>query len=176
MSPNCLRKGLFTVGALDNLDHNPSSTTAVNSFHGKGICLFQCSTKEKSGEGRPPILSSKTAHMQDLPDSYDIVQAVSLKTTAVAVRERVMSLTENSLNKAIANEHKWVEHALPLLQKEILSNDDVIASAAYHATLQPPVEDPLAVCALLLLFKDRLQSHLRMHENSCVLFTSRSCG
>ena len=170
MSPNCPRKGLFTVGALDNLDHNPSSTTAVNSFHGKGLCLFQCPTKEKSGEGRPPILSSKTAHMQDLPDSYDIVQAVSLKTTAVAVRECVMSLRENSLNKAIAN-----EHALPLLQK-ILSNDDVIASAAYHATLQPSVEDPLAVCALLLLFKDRLQSHLRMHENSCVLFISRSCG
>ena len=24
--------------------------------------------------------------------------------------------------------------------------------------------------------KDRLQSHLRMHEDSCVLFTSRSCG
>ena len=23
-SPACLRKGLFTVGALDNLDHNPS--------------------------------------------------------------------------------------------------------------------------------------------------------
>ena len=25
--PACLKKGLFTVGALDNLDHNPSSTT-----------------------------------------------------------------------------------------------------------------------------------------------------
>ena len=32
--PACLRKGLFTVGALDNLDHNPSSTTAMNAFHG----------------------------------------------------------------------------------------------------------------------------------------------
>lgn len=26
VAPACLRKGLFTVGALDNLDHNPSST------------------------------------------------------------------------------------------------------------------------------------------------------
>ena len=56
VSPNCLRKGLFTVGALDNLDHNPSSTTAVNSFHGTSISLFQCPTKQKSGEGRQPIL------------------------------------------------------------------------------------------------------------------------
>ena len=32
-----LRRGLFTAGALDNLDHNSSSTTAKDSFHGTGI-------------------------------------------------------------------------------------------------------------------------------------------
>ena len=31
-------------------------------------------------------------------------------------------------------------------------------------------------CFPLTKVKDRLQSHLRMHEDSCVLFTSRSCG
>ena len=93
--------------------------------------------------------------MQDLPDNYAIVPAVFLKTTAIAVLECVMSFTENSLNEAIANEHKWVEHALPLLQKETLSNDDVIVWAAYHATLQPPIEDPPAVCALLPLFNEK---------------------
>lgn len=40
-----LRKGLFTVCAQDNIDHNPSSTTAVNAFHGTGITLFQFPTK-----------------------------------------------------------------------------------------------------------------------------------
>jgi len=39
--PANLQRGLFTVGALDNLDHNPSSTTAKGSFHGTGISLFQ---------------------------------------------------------------------------------------------------------------------------------------
>ena len=34
--PAQLRKGLFTVWALDNIDHNPSSTTAKDSFHGTG--------------------------------------------------------------------------------------------------------------------------------------------
>jgi len=34
--PAQLRKGLFTVGGLDNLDYNPSSTTAKDSFHGTG--------------------------------------------------------------------------------------------------------------------------------------------
>ena len=32
-----LGKGLFTVGALDNIDHNPSSTTYQDSFHGTGM-------------------------------------------------------------------------------------------------------------------------------------------
>ena len=36
-----LRHGHFTVGALDNLDHNPSSTTATDAFHGTAISLFQ---------------------------------------------------------------------------------------------------------------------------------------
>jgi len=40
-----LLKALFTVCAQDNIDHNPSSTTVVNAFHGTGITLFQFPTK-----------------------------------------------------------------------------------------------------------------------------------
>ena len=56
VAPACLWEGLFTVGALDNLDHNPSSTTSVTSFHGTGIRSFQLPTKKNPGKSRPPIL------------------------------------------------------------------------------------------------------------------------
>ena len=39
--PLQLRSGLFTTAAVDNIDHNPSSTSAHDSFHGTGISLFQ---------------------------------------------------------------------------------------------------------------------------------------
>ncbi|KAG0715633.1 hypothetical protein GWK47_011480 [Chionoecetes opilio] len=39
--PPNLREGLFTTAAVDNIDHNPSSTTSTDSFHGTGISLFQ---------------------------------------------------------------------------------------------------------------------------------------
>ena len=52
VAPVSLRKGLFTVGALDN---NPSSTTAASSFHGTGISLFQFPTKTNPGEVRLPV-------------------------------------------------------------------------------------------------------------------------
>ena len=37
--PHQLRHGLFIVGVLDNLDHNPSNATSKESFHGTGISL-----------------------------------------------------------------------------------------------------------------------------------------
>ena len=39
--PVQLCQGLFTMGALDNLDNNPSRTTAKGFFHGTGTNLFQ---------------------------------------------------------------------------------------------------------------------------------------
>ena len=55
VSPAYHRKGLFIVGALDNLDHNPSSTTSQSSFHGTWISLFQFPTRSNPGECRPPV-------------------------------------------------------------------------------------------------------------------------
>ena len=86
VAPACLRKGLFTLGALDNLDHNPSSTTAVNAFHGTGISLFQFPTRGDPGESRPPITISPSRKKQHyLPNSYAVVPAVALTASAVEV-------------------------------------------------------------------------------------------
>ena len=39
--PPNLREGLFITAVIDNIDHNPSSTTATDALHGIGISLFQ---------------------------------------------------------------------------------------------------------------------------------------
>lgn len=39
--PPSLHTGLFTTAAVDNIDHNPGSTTAADSFHGTAISLVQ---------------------------------------------------------------------------------------------------------------------------------------
>ena len=78
MAPACLRKEWFTVGAQDNLDHNPSSTTAANAFHCNGS-LFQFPTSTDPGESRPPVTVSPYRNKQHyLPESYAIVPAVAL--------------------------------------------------------------------------------------------------
>ena len=38
--PPVLREDLFTTVVMDNIDHNPSATTAITSFRGTSISLF----------------------------------------------------------------------------------------------------------------------------------------
>lgn len=41
MCPPLLSKKVFTTAAVDNIDHNPTSSTAQRSFHGTGLSFFQ---------------------------------------------------------------------------------------------------------------------------------------
>lgn len=47
--PKDVRCGVFTTAAVDNIDHNPSSTTAQGSFHGTAITLMQHISPESQG-------------------------------------------------------------------------------------------------------------------------------
>ena len=47
--PTNLHQGIFTVAALDNLDHNPTSHTASSPFHGIGISIFQFPSSQTPG-------------------------------------------------------------------------------------------------------------------------------
>ena len=45
--PPQLKQGLFTITAIDNIDHIPSSAAASSSFHGTTISIFQQVTSER---------------------------------------------------------------------------------------------------------------------------------
>jgi len=92
---NC---GLFTVGALDNIDYNPSSTTAQGSFHGTGISLFQFPSSSVAGaQSRPPItLPQGSERNIQLPESYTTVPAVGVKT---AEKRRIQKVFPETYRK-----------------------------------------------------------------------------
>jgi hypothetical protein len=155
VAPVHLRKGLFTVGAQDNLDHNPSSTTAQSSFHGTGISLLQFPTKRNPGELRPSIaFPSNGTQNHSLPDDYATVPAVALKTSDVAVPVCHIEPYNSCLNEAKKLEESWLKSSLDLLGKD-LDESDKIVWAAYHATHQAEIEDPPAITALLPLFYEK---------------------
>ena len=81
--PPNLRAGLFTTAAVDNIDHNPSSTSAHDSFHGTGISLFQHPRNENDGVDRSqvdfeqPAAVVKKRTLSNVPDEYARVLPVS---------------------------------------------------------------------------------------------------
>ena len=63
-----LHHGHFTDGALDNLDHNTSSTTATDAFHGTAISLFQFCAESNIWQLQSIELSS-SAEIKKSPSS-----------------------------------------------------------------------------------------------------------
>ena len=62
--PFNLRKNLFTTAAIDNIDHNPTSNSARESFHGTGISMFQNRTNESDGIERMQQKRERQIHQK----------------------------------------------------------------------------------------------------------------
>jgi hypothetical protein len=82
--PPQLKGGLFTTAAVDNIDHNPSSTSAHDSFHGTGISLFQHPSDAFTGVQRNVATNpdntqrGRKRKAAQLPDTYTNVPPVAL--------------------------------------------------------------------------------------------------
>ena len=80
--PPKLKGGLFTTGAVDNIDHNPSSTSAQDSFHDTGISLFQHPNSDVPGVQRivdTDSIASTATTIVHVPESYTSVPPVILR-------------------------------------------------------------------------------------------------
>jgi hypothetical protein len=80
--PPSIQNGLFSTAAIDNIDHNPSSTTATDAFHGTSISIFQYPIREENlGCLKLNGESNNCDQPSELPQYYTEIQPI--KTTAV---------------------------------------------------------------------------------------------
>ena len=141
--PPRLRGSVFTTVAVDNIDHNSSSTTSKESFHGTGISLLQHPTFD--GEGRDlsivlvgesyDISCKSVDHLPhfytDVPPVTETVKNLTIPTTIIT------SLDRESYNQQTKQEYAWLNYT-----KEVLlsSKTDLpvmnVSWAAYHASQQ----------------------------------------
>ena len=74
LCPTLLKGGLFTTAAVDNIDHNPRSTSSHDSFHGTRISLFQHPDDKNSGVQRAIVTIQDDTHVKktksNLPKFY----------------------------------------------------------------------------------------------------------
>ena len=82
--PLSMRKSLFTTGSVDNIDHDTSSRTAKDSFHGTAISLTQHPSVDWLGIERGQVLLDsdvpKMRTVTNLPDSYTSINPVMVRS------------------------------------------------------------------------------------------------
>ena len=110
--PPKMRKRLFTVAEVDNIDYNPSSATAKDSFHGTGISLMQLPTHQTSGFDRGVVINPSTSSSKSvapLPTKYASVPLAALETkqfTAPTIGCAVIPQSLDTLKQATKREYE----------------------------------------------------------------------
>ena len=91
MCPRLLRKNIFTIAAIDNINHNPSSTSSESLFHDTGISLFQHITEEEPGV----VKHKKSIHLSQLPSIYADIIPISVFNRVPPISDNYSALQSN---------------------------------------------------------------------------------
>ena len=163
--PSNLRLHLFTTAAVDNIDHNPTSTTTHDSFHGTGISLFQHPSTENPGTTRAPIdishAVSSSKSVCQLPEAYTEVAPVIAPAKHPQVSATTVNIQPDGgvFNGSFKDEVKWLETSSNVIyNQERLKEEEVVSWGAFHSRDLSSSPSVSAISALLPLFPDQAKS------------------
>ena len=158
--PPLFKGNVFTTSAVDNIDHNPSATTAKYSFHGTGISLLQHPACADEGVDCGAVIMGSNAcsakTIDCLPHFYTDVPPItsSVKHSAVPATS-LISLKRNGYKKHNEGQYRWLENSRQILEENAdLKSNENISWAAYHARNQESQDRIVTTSALLLLFHE----------------------
>ena len=160
--PTNLRNGLFTTGNLDNIDHNPSATSARSSFHGTAISLTQHVTKNDSSSIRHRegiTENEKTNEKQsksfsELPATYTDVPPAAFPSDHPIPKKPKGHITPNVSFGMQEKDRQWLSFLNSLHENDQFSNEINISWSAYMANLQIEDPRPPAITGLLPMFRE----------------------
>eukprot|EP00794_Sanderia_malayensis_P001833 gene1833-2057_t len=159
--PLNLRLNLFKTAAVDNIDHNLSSITAITSFHGTRILLFQQPTTSAQGidcqKGFEQNSESREKRMHPLPEFYTTVTPATLKKGDMFV-PKITGHLRYTGPKICDEETKWPEHMKHSCLQETTSERNVTWGASHASQTEMMKFDMPPISVMLPLFQDDSKS------------------
>lgn len=156
--PPNLKYGLFTTAAIDNIDHNPTSTSAKYSFHGTGISLIQHMDQDITEDSNDYLNLEKADFLSkrkpSLPESYyNVPQIPSIKGD---IPVSTVNWDQNfPKTNPLEYTRAWLENSFKLMES---SYDNIISWAAYNSRLSNDISRHKSRSAMLPLLKDDINS------------------
>ena len=160
--PTNLRNGLFTTGNLDNIDHNPSATSARSSFHGTAISLTQHVTKNDSGSirHREDITENEKTNekqsksISELPATYTDVPPAAFPSDHPIPKNPKGHITPSVSFGIQEKDRQWLSFLNSLHENDQFSDEINISWSAYMANLQIEDPRPPAITGMLSMFRE----------------------
>ena len=164
--PSKLLDGILTTAAVDNIDHNPSSTSAQDSFHGTAISLVHHPTNEKPGTDRAtdvldPSKSSTSKKIASLPSYYTEVPPLTLPSSDIVVPNtiaRLVSTLDHDVTNNSDREEDWLDNTRQVLNEKELTKEYIVSWAAYWASKSSLSSHQPALISLLPMFTENAHS------------------
>ena len=165
--PSKLRDGIFTTAAIDNIDHNPSSTSTHDSFHGTAVSLVQHPTTKKPGTDRAtdvfdPSKSSTSKKIASLPSYYSEVPPLTHPSSDIVVTNASARLVSTLDREVTSNnndrEEDWLNNTRQVFYGRELTNEDTVSWAAYWASKSSLSSHQPGLISLLPMFTENAHS------------------
>ena len=165
--PPQLKKDFFTTGQVDNIDHNPSVTTAADSFHETAHSLCQYPTEDNQGTDPDPVVPEEAVtekRIPPLPLPYtNILPAPFMpKIIKAPLIYEPMIPENNKFEEARRKEYRWLDKQMSLMEGGELASGDFVSWAAYHADVEVQLAKPPTTIALMPLFREVSHSFATM--------------
>ena len=156
---------LFVLAAIDNIDFNSSSTTAMTNLHGTAFSLLQCLCRNYAGriEGpHPDMNSAEHTDSQDLPEYYASIEPVSnsaMKKADILLLEGERRDDKSVLYEELQMESQWLADTAAACSAAYhpTTKDSGISWAAFHANRQEGIPETMKT-AILPLFTESSNS------------------
>lgn len=166
-------EGAFTTCGIDNIDYNPSSTTASTALHGTGISVVQHHNNPLESSLQHcslPVLDESVMGKRTvlpLPSFYSSMDDVILPSSEVLY---IPSLplsdqffpNSRSLQEILQPGYAWLEHVERHMDLEI-SNEHNISWGAYHAAMADPPQF-ISKSYMLPLFTEKADSPITVNH------------
>ena len=165
--PSKLCDGMLTTTTVDNIDHNPSSTSSHDSFHGTAISLVQHPTTENPGTDRAtdvfdPSKSSVSKKFASLPSYYSegpLLTILSLDIVVPNTSARLVSTTDcDATSNDSDREEEWLDNNRQVLNERELTKEDIVSWAVYRASKSSLSSHFSALISLLPMFTENVHS------------------
>ena len=141
--PPQLLRNQFTTAAVDNIDHNSSSTTSTESFHGTSLSVFQNVDSDTDINQTDPDFSPTTTikpnrKLCDLPLSYTQIQPMGLNSDNVHHPNPggQTSIDKDKVEAEMLVESKWLYEVCATIQNTHVDAETNVSWAAFHASRQ----------------------------------------